>query len=89
MSGRWVDISKEMMHYVLLGPEFQAPRLMEELDYRLRQARTALILKDLVQRTEFLRWVGSHITEHGPDLSWVTIRTESIVKALLSFPAKF
>lgn len=59
-----------------------------EFDYQLRQTRTILILKDLVHRTELLRWVVSHISERGPKPAKVTSHTEGIVKASFSFPPK-
>lgn len=48
-----------------------------------------MIAKDMVQRTELLRWAARHIAERGPETTWVTTHSKPIVKASLSFPAKF
>lgn len=60
-----------------------------EFDYRLGQARTALISNNSVERIELLRWVASHIAEQCPEPAWVTTYMEPIVKASLSFLTKF
>lgn len=54
VKGWWVDISEEMIHHVLFGPTYGAPRSRAEFDHILRQIRTTTISKAIVQRTQQL-----------------------------------
>lgn len=87
--GRWVNILDEMIHCVLFSTEYRALRLTIEFYYRLGQARTTLILKDSIQNTSLLRWVAGCTAKQGLEPAWVTIYTEPIMKAPLSFLVKF
>lgn len=74
---------------MLFGPKYRAFRSTAEFDYTLGQVRNPLIMKDIKHRATLLRWVAEYIVEQGPKPTCITTHTEPIVKASLSFPAKF
>lgn len=65
------------------------PQSTREYVRHIDKMRRVVLRKDIGDRIELLRWITSHIYEEGFELTWVTNHADPIVKAHLSFRAKF
>lgn len=84
-----MEISETTTHCMSFRPKFPAPRSTNELNYRVRWIRDFMVMRDLERRASMITWLASLNGKQALEPTLVATHSKLIVKALVSFPAKF